>query len=186
MQIVEFVEAVFVSGCSPDADLYSGGGNQVYTRLVTQNIHKKMNIPGSRVRLLYSLQALDGISYGYITDTYGSKHEKDYASAARENLENLSVKINTEKEDTLSNELMIKERIDPRFIQGIQILDNGETEIIFQEWVNLFKSFELVQEDPTTKQLTILGKPIKKFIQVETTLRNNLFPPEFWEENVVE
>lgn len=177
---------IFVSGCSPDADLYSGGGNQVYTRLVTQNIHKKMNIPGSRVRLLYSLQALDGISYGYITDTYGSKHEKDYASAARENLENLSVKINTEKEDTLSNELMIKERIDPRFIQGIQILDNGETEIIFQEWVNLFKSFELVQEDPTTKQLTILGKPITKFIQVETTLRNNLFPPEFWEENVVE
>lgn len=174
-QLERLYAGVFVNGCSPGADLRSGGGNQVFTRLVTKKTVSKMNVPG-RIRFLYSLEAINGITYGYSRDNFGSKENFYYSS--RKNLPDLSAQINTES--CSSNEIMIKERIDPKFIRGIQITTYGNnTEEVIEKWTAQLKEAGLVQENNGVA--TIFGKPINAFIHVQHVLKDGRFDVNWWD-----
>jgi len=155
---------IVANGISSTADFLSGGSDSVFTQLVTKNnkSYSEMWYSG-QVRLLYSLKALDTVSYQYHSDNYGNRNLDSWwwgnSYLNRPNIFNF-VKKETDYYQG-SNEIMIKERIAPEYIEGMVVKsDSVKSKIIDAlDVANLLKIDELGNK-------TIFGKSIDAFIQV--------------------
>lgn len=107
---------LFIDGMSSEMDLRSGGGNYVFTRLVNDRFNNEnTDFLEENIEILIDLNATNLPSFGYRTDKYGTRADPDYA--ARDNL----VDLFTPGLPTRENEVMIKDRIPPKFFKGFLV-----------------------------------------------------------------
>ncbi len=152
------------NGLSPVTDFRSGGSDSVFTQLVTKNndSYNDMWYKG-KVRLLYSLKALDTISYQYHYDSSGNRSLNSWWWGNNYlNRPNIFKFIKRENENYIgSNEIMIKERIAPEYIEGMIV----ESDILKNKIISALEKAKLLKTDNGGNK-TILGKPVDTFIQV--------------------
>jgi hypothetical protein len=152
------------NGLSPTSDFKSGGSDSVFTQIVTKN-NKSYNELwySGKVRLLYSLKALDTISYQYHIDSSGNRSLKSWwwggSYLNRPNIFDF-VKKQTNKY-VGCNEVMIKERIPPEFIEGIVV----ESEDLKNKIVKSLENANLTSKDEMGNT-TIFGKTINSFFKL--------------------
>ncbi|MCH9609204.1 MAG: hypothetical protein S4CHLAM45_04270 [Chlamydiales bacterium] len=108
-------------GISSKADLEAGGGDHVYTRLVTRNDIDQRSIDSyyfsGHVQVLYDLKLLERGGFAFRSDQYGSKKIASY----RRRLNFVSLARKLMLHGSSSNEFMIKNRIPPKYIKGLVV-----------------------------------------------------------------
>lgn len=110
-----FQAGVLIEGTSSESDLASGGGNYVFTHLINERLKDQFFLSERGVEVLIDLDATNLPSFGYREDTFGSRRSDDYKVRG-----NLVDTFDTEK-NISRNEVMIKDRIPPKFFKGILV-----------------------------------------------------------------
>ena len=117
-----FQAGIFVEGASSSDDLRSGGGDQVFTRLVN-NRTGEFNIDDfayhGEAQILWDLAVVQRIPYGYDNDTYGIRNRFDDGYINYKNRPNPQTLA--EKTSNPTNEVMLKNSVAPRFVKGIMV-----------------------------------------------------------------
>jgi hypothetical protein len=149
-----------VSGLSSYSDFYTGGADSVFTQMIfKQDIDDKTELDDfyyfGKARLIFSLDPLESCSYQYFYDYYGIR--KGDAYRKRPGLLDFITSPLHKQYYFPGNEVMIKDRIDPKYITAIVVRTEEEK---FQLIGNLSK-YGLVDN-----QGNILGKPAHQFIKV--------------------
>ncbi|HSX37865.1 MAG TPA: hypothetical protein VLE95_03445 [Chlamydiales bacterium] len=129
-------------GLGVGVDYMSGGADSVFTQLITES-HIKEKIPldhfnyYSKVRLLFSLDALETGTYQYHEDRFGHRTTEDHKwfdwfrdepYANRDNILEFIEKENRNPYSHEDQEVMIKERIAPSFLKAL-IVEDEKTKI---------------------------------------------------------
>jgi len=173
-----FEAGLFRKGASSATDLSTGGGDQVFTRNVTNAVsNKKISdfaLCGT-MQILYDVDVVNRGAYGYRGDRYGVRNPDKlgyYFYKNRDNLVDLSKK--TRSFDT-DNEIMVKNRIPPEFIRGV-VVESKEAKAAL---LARLRSFNMVRTDSNGQEL-IMGKPIDDFIHI-----GNKFDKKMWEKPAV-
>jgi hypothetical protein len=154
-------------GSSPESDLELGGGDQVFTRLITDGFEetdiKDFAYCGT-IQVLYDLDVLNRGGYGYEEDEYGSKEVDLYG--CRKNLIDFTEQIVKQRKDTtvvqnINNEVMIKSRIGPEYIKGFI--------------VQTVEQKNLLAAALRRRGIAIPGKSIDDFIHVATRFTKRMW-----------
>lgn len=162
------------NGLSSGIDYLTGGADSVYTQMITEGFCKKASLDNlvydSDVRILISLDALELGSYQYHDDSFGNRFADPNAMPwfgwgwdsywARENI--LEFTRNEQKNFSIFNEVMLKERVNPSFFTGIVVSDEQKK----VDLVNYLKKYDLIQDG------MILGHAMDQFIRVGMNLKN--------------
>lgn len=135
-------------GTSIGQDHTHGGAGFVFSRLINEKMVSTLqkqyieasdtieNRPSSFVprypfsgeyQLLYDLSAVNTGAFAYNTDRYGSKNPEHYGK--RDNLIDFTKSLN---QDSITNEVMIKDRIPPNKIHKILISSEGKKRLLIQ------------------------------------------------------
>ncbi|MFI0435316.1 MAG: hypothetical protein ACH350_06275 [Parachlamydiaceae bacterium] len=118
-----FHKGVFKKGASSNADLVSGGGDQVFTRLVNQNLQNEpiQSFPLiDQAQILWDLDSVAArVPYGFGSDNYGVKNPTDSRYWQYQNRVDLI--FSSHANQGVSNEVMIKNAIDPSHMIGIVV-----------------------------------------------------------------
>lgn len=159
----------------------TGGADSVYTQMITkQLIEEDPTLSSlsyqSPVRMLISLSALNSGTYQYFEDRWGTRSygfstsffPNDLYTNRPDILELSKTLQNTHVQKYLKwttwpysgHEIMLKERLDPSFFQGIMV-NKEETK---QGLLSYLRTHHLV-ETVDGKEV-ILGKPVDEFIRV--------------------
>lgn len=177
------------TGMSTYSDFYSGGADSVFTQMITKkNCDDEMNFSdlnyNSDIRLLISLDALETGTYQYFDDAYGNRKLDGYSGcdyASRPGtLEFVDGLCNNQDAyvsegvygyyEYSGHEVMIKERVDPSFIQKIVVSNTT----IQSELIKYLETCGLVERDQNEKAW-ILGIPLDQFIVVANQVKDDLF-----------
>jgi hypothetical protein len=157
------------------SDYWTGGADSVYTQMITQkNIEEGFNLSKlyhSKVRMLISLEALETGTYQYYDDSFGTRIFDD------EHFLSWGESSYTTRPDILEftkqlqhsdcswkynrNEVMIKERLDPKYFTGI-VLNSEETRAGL---LNHLRTQDLVKQDESGRE-TILNIDVDRFLRV--------------------
>ena len=116
------------TGISSEEDLACGGGDQVFTRLINANLVNEaidVFLWHGHVQVLWDLSVTNRVSYGYESDTYGAKSLNDDRYILYANRKSLLELTESLEACDNGNELMVKNRIGPEFIQGL-VVDSDE------------------------------------------------------------
>lgn len=170
-----FLAGLFKPGASSEEDLSSGGANQVFTCLITEKMaeveierfafHRHMQV-------LYDLDVVNRVSYGYPVDLYGVKNVADEFFGFYANRKNLIDFADNLSSGHVANEVMVKNRIDPSFIIGVVVPTEQHKKVL----IEFLSKKKLVEE--RGKELYINGRPIHKFVHVSSK-----FSKEMWKKN---
>jgi hypothetical protein len=159
-------------GMSSTTDFYTGGADSVFTQLLTEERMDPSELYyQSHVRLLFSLDLLETGTYQYHYDSYGTrKTSNSYAPyptrpgildfIQEENRPAASNPYGWSYNPYGGNEVMIKERIPPSFIEGI-LVHTPQQKI---DLISYLTARNLIQGQDI--ECTILGKPVDQFIRV--------------------
>lgn len=149
-------------GASTEADLRTGGGDQVFVRLVNK---KTITAPTDKgyhypmkgtMQVMYDLEAANQGCYGYYSDQYGSKKPQQYQQ--RDNMLAFAKKCTSS-----ANEVMIKENIHPKYIRGIAVKSDQEKETVITVLKESGCIGEVISEDKNKgKSVVIRGIPLSK------------------------
>lgn len=165
-----YESGLLVNGASSSFDYSSGGGEYVFTRLVTaKSIEEELRIGGypyaNKAQVLVDISVLAAGGYAYPEDRYGEKN-RSYAEttyATRKPLWEFAEEMNA-KDYPIGNEVMIKNRIPPQYIRGLVVQDA--------------KAKASMIEGLTKEGITqINGKPLDQCIYV-----SQIFQTEMWSE----
>ncbi len=171
-----FQTGVFKYGASSSSDMMSGGGDQVFTRLVNSKVGGKAIgdfIFSGSAQVLWNLKSsVQRVPYGYNSDQYGVKNRFDHRYhryESRESLIDLAESITN-----TSNEVMLKNSLDPTHIDGfvVESEDKKNDLIAF-----------LVAEGLAEKDLSgvVFIKVKDKSVQAETFIRvGDVFEQNWW------
>lgn len=177
-------------GASSIQDHETGGANYVFTRVLTKKMmdakQKKVNYDNpeappvmesacqvdrfpfsGEIQLLYDLSVVNQGGHAYKRDKYGSKREKDYAGRSNliEFCENLD-------KNSVSNELMLFERIPPEKLKKILVRSEFAKESLIEELTQA----GLVEEREGKKYLKGYdSQDLDEFI-----ITGKAFAPEMW------
>jgi hypothetical protein len=161
-------------GLSFGMDYWTGGEDSVYTQMLTErNIQDHLDLRQlyySKARMLISLEALETGTYQYYDDEFGIRqYRNDFAWWTKDTylnhpdileftnqLENPSCPWQYDR-----NEVMIKERLDPRFFKGV-ILHDEKTRLGLLEHL---RSRHLTKWDAMGHE-TILNIDVDRFLRV--------------------
>jgi len=152
------------NGLSPITDFKSGGSDSVFTQLITKNNESYNDMWYSgKIRLLYSLKALDTISYQYHYDSSGNRSLNSWWWGNNYlNRPNIFKFIERENDNYIgSNEIMIKERIAPEYIEGMVV----DSDSLKNKIISALEHAKLLKTDDAGNK-TIFGKSVDAFIQV--------------------
>ena len=161
-----FQIGAFIEGASSQRDLYCGGGEYVFTRLITQNFSENL-IKNFRyaertgIMVLYDLKAVSNGSYGYEEDFYGVKFQSGPNPVFEVN--NYAHRLNLIElvnSVTMDNEIMIKNHVEPELIKGVVVNSNEQKQIILNE----LRSQGLITLKGGME--TIMGKTVDEFIHI--------------------
>lgn len=166
-----FQIGVIAQGYSAVEDLARGGGEYVFTRLITKNMPTDPTayaaISGN-FQLLFDLRLVERVGLNYAHDAFGSKAPNLYASRPSI-LELTKLLMSAESEDFLANEVCIHNRVPPEFIKGVVLSTIKEKE----EMIKILRSKGLIKMGAGGKEC-INGVPIDKFIHIGE------FKEEYW------
>lgn len=128
-----FEKGWIVKGASSSTDLRVGGGDHVYTRLITKSdISKRTSTTKfafcGHVQILYDVKLLERGGFGFRDDQYGSKQGEAYKK--RSNFVDLARGL--VDEGSYSNEIMIKNRIPPQYIKGLVVANENDKTALLQ------------------------------------------------------
>lgn len=160
------------AGLSPSSDFYTGGSDSVYTQLLTKkNFDEHMNLYNlywGDARILFSLDALNSLTYQYHYDSYGTRRTDSgyFGNLSTYFLRpNIIDFVKTEaKQFNYGNEVMIKERIPPSMITGILV----STEALKNDLLGKLRNSSLIDNQSGIE--SIFNIPLDQFIRVGTTL----------------
>ncbi len=171
---MRFSNGMAVEGLSPWGDFYAGGGDSVFTQLLTEdNFQRKMRLDDfaydGDVRILFSLDILETGTYQYHTDSFGWRRptaEPPYSWFFNPDfyLDRPNIFDFTKEEQRrfhLGQEVMVKECISPSKIQGL-IVPN---ESIKEGLLSYFRDKKITELNSEGLE-TILNIPIDRFIHV--------------------
>ena len=116
-----FLDGRIIAGASSVADLETGGGRHVFTRLITDEVSKNeiknANFQFARdCQVLFDLDVAERVCYMYPNDQYGSKDPVNYVNRT----DVVTTAEHLDEGDT-SNELMVKGRIPPAQFRAIVV-----------------------------------------------------------------
>lgn len=179
-----YKKGLIIPGASSVTDLSTGGGDSVFTRLITssqiENKDEVAEFPfhGS-VQFLYDLKLLERVGYGYLRDKYGSKAH--YTYDRRLSQTQLVSKIADQQSnitERIENEYCVKKGIPPLYLQGL-LIQSEEVKIGLMEALMGEQGKELVTI--INGQATFNGIPLEDFIHVGDT-----FKKEYWAQGDVQ
>lgn len=169
-----FQAGIGKAGVSSLQDLASGGGDQVFARLITEQLASDLGEVqySGTMQVLYDLSAVNRVSYGFSSDYYGVKNsqsEEFYMYQERHNLINLVNRCRS------NNEIMVKNHISTDYIVGVRVKNEEEKmqliqflgregflkEVEGQQFVLLQREGFLKDEPESTRLV-----PLNKFIHV--------------------
>lgn len=170
-----FQKGLIIEGASPQEDFRSGGADSVFTRMVTvPMIEQRVAISASplfEIQVLYDLDAV-GLcgTFGYAQDHYGRRSKSsDPIYAQRQSLLEL---VATLPAEACTNEVMIRQRISPRYIKRIVVNTQEQKD----QLIDQIRKKELLLEHSGIEYF--YEKPIEKFIVVADELSPNLWKEE--------
>ncbi|MCH9631257.1 MAG: hypothetical protein S4CHLAM37_12790 [Chlamydiia bacterium] len=164
------------NGLSNSADYYNGSSDSIFTQAVTENTTTSWDFSywGS-ARLLFSPEILESGTYQYHSDTFGSRvldpgGTNAYHYGKYDKRPGILQFAKAEAKQTHhGNEIMLKERIDPKYISAV-VLDSS---YLKEEVHANFKRAGLVQTDALGKE-TINGKAVDDFLLVGPNIPTDL------------
>lgn len=162
-----FHAGLFTRGASSGRDIGEGGGDTVFTRCITSDLEEGRTcnfLYQGSLQILYDLDVVDRGSYGYNQDTYGSRSRPDYAE--RLNLPDLVDEINKPNLGFNGNEIMVKNRIDPKYIRRLVVQKPEDREVVMNQ----------LQEDGLVQDGKINEIPFEEFVVVAER-----FSKEMWD-----
>ena len=166
---------LFIEGSSSERDLKSGGADGAYARIITEQIAQvdinEVNFLFSgRVQVLVDLECITQGAFGYNRDKCGEKTgttgEPSLDYEGRDNLFDLTGYLSLT--DT-KNEVMIKNRIDPKYMKGLVVQSEDDKTHL----VKALQKLKIITKHEGVEY--ILGKPVKEFIHVAPK-----FSKEMW------
>ena len=167
---------LLVAGTSSSFDYSSGGGDSVFTRMITEtSIEDEVSIStyplSGSVQILVDLEVLARGGYAFTEDAYGQKNRFDEHElyAERQTLWDCTTEVNDSSKNLYRNEFMIKNHIQPSHIRGIVVPDAG----MKREVIEALRTEGLIITE--VGQETIHGIPVDEFIQVAS-----FFEKEMW------
>lgn len=166
-----------VGGSSPLQDHGSNAADVVFNRLITVNLLKKgekkiADFPlCGDWQMIINLDALNRGFYSYKSDKYGQKNRKNLyeISSFKERMNPIEFTRSMQEEYIDENELMIKNSIHPRYIQGIVVGNDDLKKTVISNMRN-----KKMLED-INGNLYYNGKDINKFIHVSKTFKSGMF-----------
>ncbi|HSX03337.1 MAG TPA: hypothetical protein VLG76_01265 [Rhabdochlamydiaceae bacterium] len=170
---MRYSNGMAVNGLGPFVDFFSGGGDSVFTQLLTENNFRQQMDLGELywgdVRMLFSLDLLETGTYQYHSDALGwrrliepSDPESVYDWNPYLDRPNIIDFVADEQvSSSYGHEVMVKERIPPSMIQGL-IVPN---ETVKNNLLSHFRSKNIIGLNPEGHE-TILNIPIERFIHV--------------------
>ncbi|CDR34005.1 SH2 domain-containing protein [Criblamydia sequanensis] len=159
---------IMIHGASTGADLETGGGDRIFTRMINKQTSPKPinNFPFSgSIQLLIDLEALNRGCYAYNSDKYGIRnpvHYNYYEYAKRASILDFTA-------TQTDNEVMLKNRIDPQYIKGAVVQNQGA----YEQLVEALKEASIVKS--IMGKDYVYGKPIEQFIKIA-----HKFDPSMW------
>lgn len=172
-------------GLSVHTDKYTGGSDSVFTQMITeQTLYYSELYFQSNIRFLFDLEAIETSTYQYLDDSFGFRRRDDsnpyldYSETSgiydfTENVQHISnFEWAGKKYELLTyyaNEIMIKERIPPKWITGIVVQDDKTK----ADLVNALLQANMIES--TKDGMTILGKPVNDFIHVTDQVAKEQF-----------
>ncbi|CRX37549.1 protein-tyrosine phosphatase family protein [Estrella lausannensis] len=170
-----FHSGLFAKGASSETDLATGGGDQVFTRLINQktigtNVDSFSLASSYKFMILYDLDAVNGGAYGFNSDYYGST--SDYYGCKNPDDHRYNNYLNRESlidfagsAGNTSNEVMVKNSVSPDHIRGFVCRSQSDKDALVAEL--------------TTQGLIvggmIKGKPVDEFIHVATKFKATMW-----------
>lgn len=154
---------LIIPGASSEVDLQYGGGDYVFSRLIGNPLSNcpisSYDMVGS-LQVLYDLEAINSGAFAYEKDRYGAKHESSPHYEYYKNRLDLPNFTNELSATRRSNEVMVKGRIDPRYIRGLVVQSHHFKNVLLKT---------LRQEGlviARNGKEFIMGKPVDEFIHV--------------------
>lgn len=161
---------LLVSGASSSTDYATGGGDSVFTRMITEtSIEDEVSVNmyplSGKAQLLIDLDVLSRGGYAFSEDAFGAKNRFGDCEPYKErlNLWETAALVSDPDRNLYQNEFMVKNHIHPSFIRGIVAVNERMRE-------------EIIAEVRKEGQETINGKSIEEFVQV-----GQFFKKEMWE-----
>lgn len=117
---------IVAKGVSTGNDLYEGGAESVFARLVMKNDANIGNFYlAGQMQILYDLELIERGGYAHPKDCFGSKKPPNYDN--RSNILELT-KQYAKGEGYFQNEVCVRNRIPPQYIQGVCVNTATEKE----------------------------------------------------------
>lgn len=166
-----FHAGIFVQSLSSTEDMLYGGGDQVFTRLLTKdflNINFALLPFSPKIQILCNLDAVNRGSYAYQLDCYGGQagmYSDTYAT--RENLIDFTEHL--EDSDT-TNEVMIKNRLGLKHMFRVVVSTQEEKEIL----IKTLSEAGLIEKKSDNK-LYIHGRLVDNFIYVSKKINAEMW-----------
>ena len=161
-----YMNGINVAGISTNADFETGGADSVFTQMLTEHSNPDFLSYWGRVRLLISLEAAETGTYQYLKDSYGIRRTDDSLAryVTRLGIEEFVNALDRSPELYPGNEVMVKERIPPSYIQGILTEDID----LKKDMIEYLRMKDLIQKTSEGNEI-IFGKPVEEFIKVVQT-----------------
>lgn len=169
---MRYRNGINAGGLSPIADFQTGGADSVFTQLLTQdNFDKEMSLDrlgyfGS-IRILISLDALNQGTYQYHSDSFGDRtlDKNSYYGNYLKRPSLFEFVSGQQKQWNSGNEVMIKDRLDPKYITGVVVTN----ESMRVQLIDAFRKSGMISLNSEGIE-TVLGKPLTRFIHVSAQL----------------
>lgn len=187
------------AGGSPAKDLKVGGGNSVFTRMITKSL---LNEPvgkftfNGHIQVLLTLDALERGGYAYASDLYGTKVAPNYSersnfiTLAKLYEENQGKPIPEDLEDTefidnfnyTDNEVCLKNSIPPQYIKGLMVVSEDAK----KKLIEALEANQLIAKIGDIKNVILTyeenGIKLNKHIPVDAFIRvGTKFEERYWQ-----
>ena len=164
-----FQLGVMAKGVSSERDLKTGGGESVFTRMLTDKMPTQISkFPlASHIQILYDLKLIERVGYVYDGDKFGTKDPLFYK--VRSNVVDLTKNINADPTNYFSNEICIHHRVGPEFVKGILVRTSAEKNKLIDD----FRQEGLLTKNSLDEEC-FNGVPIDQFIHIGD------FKAEYW------
>lgn len=183
-----------VKGVCSSSNLQTGGGDHVYTRMITKgSIQDKFNIKDypwcGRVQVLYDLKILERGGYAYGERNQGSKQfQYDIRSTFRSLTRRLHTNPRSFDDMSYGNEFMVKNRIPPKYIKGLVVPTEEDKTALLET----LKEAGRIEERDGRDFIKELDIPAENFIHVAEHFKIDMWgipekelPKTEWETEVV-
>jgi hypothetical protein len=136
-------------GMSNEDDAEVGSDDSVFIQILSNTTEQFDGGYYSNMHIILSKEVLNTGTYQYFYDSFGDRVHANY-----ENRPTIFELVNSLTKRHVSHEIMVKERIPPKFIEQIVVID----ECLKKELIDHLHAKGLIEND------TVLGKPLDSFI----------------------